>query len=86
MTVDAVFAMAHALHRTIKEYCNDTEFSQCESFHSNSVGADLLRAIRDVSFIGMQGTQVRISKYSSYAIITNDKNNTKLIHMFMLFI
>lgn len=84
MTVDAVFAMAHALHRTIKEYCNDTEFSQCESFHSNMVGADLLRAIRDVSFIGMQGTQVRISKYSSYAIITNDKNNTKLIHMLFI--
>lgn len=59
MTVDAVYAMAHALHKILKEHCNDAEFSQCDALQPGPVGADLLQAIREVSFIGMQGTQVR---------------------------
>lgn len=64
MTVDAVYAMAHALHKTIKEHCKDIDFSQCDALESGPAGADLLRAIRDLNFIGMQGTQVSFHKYS----------------------
>lgn len=56
--VDAVFAMAHALHKNIKDVCGDIEFRQCDQLHPSPLGAELLRAIRDVSFVGMQGTQV----------------------------
>lgn len=61
MTVDAVYAMAHALHKIIKEHCKDVDYTQCDALSSGPAGVDLLRSIRDVSFIGMQGTQVRIS-------------------------
>lgn len=57
-TVDAVYVMAHALHKILNEHCKDVEFSQCDVLQAGTIGPDLLRAIRDVSFIGMQGTQV----------------------------
>lgn len=57
-TVDAVYAMAHALHKIINEHCKNVEFSQCDVLQAGTIGPDLLRAIREVSFIGMQGTQV----------------------------
>lgn len=56
--VDAVYAMAHALHKTIKENCGDIGFNQCDALQPAPTGAELLRAIRDVSFVGMQETQV----------------------------
>lgn len=56
--MDAVYAMAHALHKTIKENCGDVEFNQCDALQPAPTGAELLRAIRDVSFVGMQETQV----------------------------
>lgn len=57
-TVDAVYAMAHALHKIINEHCKDVDFSQCDVLQAGTIGPDLLRAIREVDFIGMQGTQV----------------------------
>lgn len=57
-TVDAVYAMAHALHQNIKEKCGTMDFKQCDALLPAPFGADLLRSIRDVSFVGMQGTQV----------------------------
>lgn len=56
--VDAVYAMAHALHQNIKEKCGTMDFRQCDELLPAPFGADLLRSIRDVSFVGMQGTQV----------------------------
>lgn len=56
--VDAVYAMAHALHQNIKEKCGTMDFKQCDALLPAPFGADLLRSIRDVSFVGMQGTQV----------------------------
>lgn len=57
-SVDAVYAMAHALHQNIKEKCGTMDFKQCDALLPAPFGADLLRSIRDVSFVGMQGTQV----------------------------
>lgn len=38
ITVDAVYAMAHALHKIMKENCKDLEFSQCDALQP---GTDL---------------------------------------------
>lgn len=78
MVVDAVYAMAHAVHKTIKNYCDETEFSKCDAVQEQAPGgADLLRDIRNVSFIGMQGTQVIVyiqaSTKISYLIWANLK-------------
>lgn len=59
--------MAHAIHKIMKENCKDLEFSQCDALQPGPAGPDLLRAIRDVNFIGMQGTQVRFIHSSSGA-------------------
>lgn len=74
-TVDAVYAMAHALHKIIKEQCEDGEFSKCDVLQSATMGPDLLRAIREISFIGMQGTQVRIVQRSKYIYIASETND-----------
>lgn len=66
-TVDAVYAMAYALHKIIKEQCNDIEFGKCSVMQAGTMGPDLLRAIREISFTGMQGTQVRIQR-SIYSV------------------
>lgn len=51
--------MAQALHKTIKVHCGDTDFNRCGASGEQALaGADLLKAIRNVSFTGMQGTQV----------------------------
>lgn len=51
--------MAQALHKTIKFHCGDTDFNRCGASGEQALaGADLLKAIRNVSFTGMQGTQV----------------------------
>lgn len=38
------------------------EFSRCDMLQAGTIGPDLLRAIRDVAFVGMQGTQVSESE------------------------
>lgn len=50
--------MAHALHQNILQKCGTMDFKQCDALLPAPFGADLLRSIRDVSFVGMQGTQV----------------------------
>lgn len=61
--VDAVYAMAHALDRCIKEKCEGKEFRNCKKAQPAPMNAELLRSIRDVSFVGLQGTQVCIIQY-----------------------
>lgn len=56
--VDAVYAMAHAIHQNLKDRCGDTDFVNCDSWKPAPIGAELLRSIREVSFVGMQGNQV----------------------------
>lgn len=57
-SVDAVYVMAHAIHQNLKERCGDKEFVKCENWKPAPTGVDLLRLIREMSFIGMQGNQV----------------------------
>lgn len=59
-TVDAVYAMANAIHETMKRHCND-DFRHCNAFHTGLVGADLLASIRELSFVSLQGARVRTS-------------------------
>lgn len=70
-TVDAVYAMAHALHENIKERCG-TPFRLCESVQPSPLGYELLRYIHNVSFVSLQNTEVNQSKMNW--LETNEKN------------
>lgn len=50
--------MAYALHNTIIESCDASDSSKCSIPQPAPSGAELLRAIRNLSFTDMQGTQV----------------------------
>lgn len=67
--VDAVYAMAHAIHQNLKERCGDIDFINCDSWKPAPVGTDLLRLIREVSFVGMQGNQVTIEYFMPMFIL-----------------
>lgn len=56
--VDAVYAIAHALHQNIKERCGVKPFNLCDELQPSPFGYELLSFIRNVSFVGLQGTQV----------------------------
>lgn len=58
-TVDAVYALAHALHNMYAERCGSVPFAECESMHPAPLGTDLLKYIHNVSFYGRQNTQVK---------------------------
>lgn len=59
-TVDAVYALAHALHNMYAERCGSIPFSECESMHPAPLGTDLLKYIHNVSFYGRQNTKVNL--------------------------
>ncbi|XP_073792308.1 metabotropic glutamate receptor 7 isoform X1 [Danio rerio] len=54
--IDAVYAMAHALHKMQKEFCPD-QSGICEEME-HAGGKKLLKSIRSVSFNGSAGTMV----------------------------
>ncbi|XP_006619708.1 metabotropic glutamate receptor 7-like isoform X1 [Apis dorsata] len=60
--VDAVYAMAHGVHNLIDEECvnnGKTAHYLCEDLRSAPDGQQLLQHIRNVSFIGRQGTEIK---------------------------
>ncbi|XP_017757027.1 PREDICTED: metabotropic glutamate receptor 7-like, partial [Eufriesea mexicana] len=60
--VDAVYAMAHGVHNLIDEECvnNGESYHQlCENLRPAPGGQQLLQHIRNVSFIGRQGTEIK---------------------------
>ncbi|XP_064084977.1 metabotropic glutamate receptor 8-like isoform X2 [Macrobrachium nipponense] len=57
--VDAVYAMAHAFHNLLLEKCN--ELVLCDGVLPAPSGQDMLYSIRNVSFIGQQGREVKFN-------------------------
>ncbi|XP_055372800.1 metabotropic glutamate receptor 8 isoform X2 [Condylostylus longicornis] len=60
--VDAVYAMAYAVHNFLVDICGDSAFNQCEVFKPEATGYNLLRYIRKVSFVGQQGNTIRFNE------------------------
>ncbi|XP_043471687.1 metabotropic glutamate receptor 7-like isoform X1 [Leptopilina heterotoma] len=62
--VDAVYAMAHGIHNLIEDVCVETDESEhylCDSLKPAPRGQQLLQYIRNVTFIGRQGTEIRFN-------------------------
>ncbi|XP_066584649.1 metabotropic glutamate receptor 7-like isoform X2 [Prorops nasuta] len=62
--VDAVYAMAHSLHNVIEDECvvtAGTSHHLCEALRPAPEGQRLLQQIRNVSFIGRQGTEIKFN-------------------------
>ncbi|CAL4082358.1 unnamed protein product, partial [Meganyctiphanes norvegica] len=58
--VDAVYALAHALHNLIEDKCGFPEL--CDAVLPAPSGAEMLQYIRNVSFIGRQGREVKFNQ------------------------
>lgn len=58
ISVDAVYAVAHAIHNIIKDKCGETPFHECDEIQPAPLGIDLLRYIHNVTFVGRQNTTV----------------------------
>ena len=52
ISVDAVFAMAHAVHQMFRDVCGPDARELCAELSPAPQGKDLLKYIRNVSFIG----------------------------------
>jgi hypothetical protein len=50
--VDAVYAMAHAVHRMIADVCGHDARELCDELKPAPSGRNLLKYIRNVNFIG----------------------------------
>ncbi|XP_034939802.1 metabotropic glutamate receptor 8-like [Chelonus insularis] len=82
--VDAVYAMAHAVHNIINDECvenRETVHYLCDSLAPGIPGQSLLQYIRNVSFIGRQGTEIRFNSdgdafgfYNIYQYQRTDEN------------
>ncbi|XP_043278833.1 metabotropic glutamate receptor 7-like [Venturia canescens] len=62
--VDAVYAMAHGVHNLIEDECvkgTNTSHHLCESLSPAPPGPHLLQYIRNVTFVGRQGTEIRFN-------------------------
>ncbi|XP_069942586.1 metabotropic glutamate receptor 8-like [Cherax quadricarinatus] len=57
--VDAVYAMAWAFHNLLQDRCGD--LTLCEAALPSPSGQEMLHYIRNVSFIGQQGREVRFN-------------------------
>ncbi|XP_043493655.1 metabotropic glutamate receptor 6-like isoform X1 [Polistes fuscatus] len=79
--VDAVYAMAHGVHNVIEEECVN-EFPGmhyvCEALKPAPDGQQLLQYIRNVTFIGRQGTEIKFNingdAYGFYNIYQYQRN------------
>lgn len=60
--MDAVYAIAHALDQMIKDKCGPIPFRDCDAIQPGPSGAELLRYIHNVSFVGPQNTEIRFNK------------------------
>lgn len=52
LLVDAVYAMAHAVHRMITDVCAPDARELCDELKPAPSGRNLLKYIRNVNFIG----------------------------------
>ncbi|KAB0799653.1 hypothetical protein PPYR_07533 [Photinus pyralis] len=59
--VDAVYAAAHAIHNIIQDECGTDPFYFCDELKPAPLGPQLLKYLRNVSFIGRQGTEIRFN-------------------------
>ncbi|XP_024940332.1 metabotropic glutamate receptor 7 isoform X2 [Cephus cinctus] len=62
--VDAVYAMAHSVHNLIEDECvrnRGTVHCLCESLKPAPRGQHLLQRIRNVTFFGRQGTEIKFN-------------------------
>ncbi|XP_016842325.1 metabotropic glutamate receptor 7 isoform X1 [Nasonia vitripennis] len=59
---DAVYAMAHGVHNVIDDVCLDSPAHQlCDSLKPAPQGQQLLQYIRNVTFVGRQGTEIKFN-------------------------
>ena len=58
LSVDAVYAMAHAVHHMISEKCGNGGRSLCAELGPAPSGRELLKYIRNVSFVGESNRRV----------------------------
>ncbi|XP_023290502.1 metabotropic glutamate receptor 7 [Orussus abietinus] len=79
--VDAVYAMAHAVHNIIEDECVETQDAMhflCDSLKPAPQGQNLLHYIRNVSFVGRQGTEIKFNAdgdaYGFYNIYQYQQN------------
>ncbi|KAF4532507.1 hypothetical protein B566_EDAN007622, partial [Ephemera danica] len=79
--VDAVYAMAHGLHNLITDVCGTEPLHLCDALRPAPQGPALLRYIRNVTFTGRQGTEIKFNKdgdaYGSYNIYQYQKRDEK---------
>ncbi|XP_065350296.1 metabotropic glutamate receptor 3-like isoform X1 [Cloeon dipterum] len=79
--VDAVYAMAHAIHNLISDVCGSEPFSLCDKLRPAPPGVDLLEYIRNVSFTGRQGFEIKFNKdgdaFGSYNIYQYQRKDDK---------
>lgn len=62
-SVDAVYAMAHAVHRMIIDVCGPDARELCDELKPAPSGRNLLKYIRNVNFIGTIFLTFNPSKY-----------------------
>ncbi|KAG7210717.1 hypothetical protein KM043_012217 [Ampulex compressa] len=79
--VDAVYAMAHGVHNVIEDECVNnlgTTHYLCDTLRPAPDGQRLLQHIRNVSFIGRQGTEIKFKAdgdaYGFYNIYQYQRN------------
>ncbi|KAK2582491.1 hypothetical protein KPH14_004793 [Odynerus spinipes] len=79
--VDAVYAMAHGVHNVIEEECadqSDGSLVLCETLKPAPDGQQLLQYIRNVTFVGRQGTEIKFNTdgdaYGFYNIYQYQRN------------
>ncbi|XP_059488635.1 metabotropic glutamate receptor 8-like isoform X2 [Neocloeon triangulifer] len=79
--VDAVYAMAQAIHNMITDVCGADPFILCNKLRPAPAGADLLEYIRNLTFTGRQGTEIKFNKdgdaFGSYNIYQYQKKDDK---------
>lgn len=73
--------MSHAVQDIMNDYCPGKSFNECEPLQPAPLGDHLLRYIRNVSFIGPQGTNIQFNEdgdaYGFYNIYQYQHNEGK---------
>ena len=62
-SVDAVYAAAHAIHNMIVNECGTKPFHFCEALRPAPLGRQLLKFLKNISFIGKLTFFFYVNKY-----------------------
>ncbi|KAF5294721.1 hypothetical protein FQA39_LY00205 [Lamprigera yunnana] len=77
--VDAVYAAAHAIHNIIEDDCGSDPMHLCDEVKPAPLGPHVLKYLRNVSFIGRQGSEIRFNgdgdAFGSYNIYQYQRNH-----------